>query len=58
MFGPQSWCRKKVKKTRLYIIVTMWGLLVCVEESISFLNDIVKGRIPKLSTVLGNKNDD
>lgn len=55
MCGPQSWCRKKVKKTRLYIIVTMW--VVCVEESISFLYDIV-GRIPKLSTELGNKNDD
>lgn len=57
MCGPQSWCRKKVKKTRLHIIVTMWGLLVCVEESISYLYDIVEGRIPKLSTVLG-KNDD
>lgn len=34
------------------------GLLVCVEESISFLYDIVEGRIPKLSTVLGKKNDD
>lgn len=56
--GPQSWCRKKFKKTRLYIIVTMWGLLVCVEKSISFLYDIVEGRIPKLSTVLENKNDD
>lgn len=55
---PSVMVQKECQEKKNFTLLSLCGAYEFVLKSISLLYDIVEGRIPKLSTVLGNTNDD